>query len=189
MKNIEAILKEAGLEVTDEQLKTINDGVKENYKTINEYQGKVDKIKSLEDSVKETQEALKKFDGVDAEALNKQIKELNDTIEKNKADYDKQIADRDFSDIIDKAISSANGKNAKAIKALLDIETLRGSKNQQADIEKAIKDLTEAEDSKMLFGEAEPKKAGSGNPIGQVQKQGSGEQLTMHSAIAEYYNN
>ena len=34
MKNIEAILKEAGLEVTAEQLAAIDKAVKENYKTV-----------------------------------------------------------------------------------------------------------------------------------------------------------
>ena len=37
MKNIETILKEAGLEVTAEQLAAIDKEVKENYKTVTDY--------------------------------------------------------------------------------------------------------------------------------------------------------
>ncbi|MBP9997272.1 MAG: hypothetical protein KBT19_08440 [Lachnospiraceae bacterium] len=38
MKNIETILQEAGLEVTDEQKKKITEEVNRNYKTANDWQ-------------------------------------------------------------------------------------------------------------------------------------------------------
>lgn len=37
MKNIETILQEAGLEVTDEQKKKITGEVNQNYKTVNDW--------------------------------------------------------------------------------------------------------------------------------------------------------
>ena len=176
MKNFETILADAGITVTDEQKKAISDGVKENYKPIADYNNQVEKIKSLDDKVKSTETALKAFDGVDAEALKKQIADLQTDLKKKDDDYASQIADRDFSEIVKDSIAKANGKNAKAIKALLDIDTLKGSKNQKEDIEKAIKELSEAEDSKMLFGEPDPTVITKTNPIGQVTK--PGETLT-----------
>ena len=189
MKNIEAIMTEAGIELTDEQKQKVNDGIKENYKTVEDYKKQKEKIEVLEGTVKEAQEALKKFEGVDAEDLKKQIKELNETIDKNKKAFEEQLAERDFTDTIDKAIAAAKGKNAKAIKALLDIDMLKESKNQADDLAKAIKALTEADDSKMLFGEAEPQKKGTGNPIGTVKKDGAPEPETLSSALAAHYNN
>lgn len=173
MKNIEQIIKEAGIELTEDQAKKIEDGVKENYKTAADYAKQTDKIKSLEDSLTATKEALAKFDGVDAEAMTKQIKELNDKIEQTKADYESKIATRDFEDSVKKAITAAKGVNEKAIMALLDIDTLKASKNQQADIEAAVKALTEADDSKMLFGEPAPENLGKGNPIGTIKNDGT----------------
>lgn len=170
MKNIETIIAEAGVELTDEQKQKINDGVKENYKTVADYQKQKEKIDSLEKTVETAQETIKKFEGTNPEELKKKVDELTKTIEANKADYEAKIADRDFTDMVDKAITSANGKNNKAIKALLDIEGLKSSKNQQKEIEAALKELAEAEDSKMLFGEPEPQKMGTGNPIGTVTK-------------------
>ena len=79
------------------------------------------------------------------------------------------------------SISAVNGKNAKAITALLDVETLKASKNQKEDIAAALKALTEKEDSKMLFGEPEPKPAGTGNLIGRVN--GSGGTRTEEAAM------
>ena len=52
MKNIETILKDAGLEVTAEQLAAIDKEVKENYKTITDYEKQKDKLTASEDKVK-----------------------------------------------------------------------------------------------------------------------------------------
>lgn len=188
MKNIEAIIADLGIELTDEQKKGLVDGVAENYKPVADWQKQKDKVEELTKSVKETQDALKAFEGVDANALNAKIKELNETIEKNAKDYEAKIADRDFNDTVERAIREAKGKNNKAIMALLDLETLKGSKNQKDDIAKAIETLTTAEDSKMLFGESEPKSKGTGDPIGKVSNTGNGaDNTTLKSALSDYY--
>ena len=173
MKNFEQILSDAGVELTDEQKTTITNEMGENYKTIADWQKQHDKVQTLETTLKDTQEKLKAFDGVDAEALNGEIAKLKGDLEQKDKDYQAQIADRDFQDMLKEAITSANGKNVKAITALLDIDTLKASKNQKEDIAAALKALAEAEDSKMLFGEPEPTPAGNGNPIGTVTKGGN----------------
>lgn len=187
MKNIETILKEAGVELTDEQKTAIVDGVKENYKTIADYTKQSDKVESLQKTLEETQTALKAFDGVNPEELKKQIEDLNKAINDKDTEYQEKIAQRDFDDLLKTAIVEAKGKNAKAITALLDIEALKSSKNQKDDMAKAIKELTEAEDSKMLFGEPEPEKKGTGSPIGTIKKDGAPAEVNMHSALAEHY--
>lgn len=173
MKNFEQILSDAGVELTDEQKTAISKEIGENYKTIADWQKQHDKVQTLETTLKDTQDKLKAFDGVDADALNGEIAKLKADLEQKDKDYQAQIADRDFHDMLKEAIASAKGKNAKAITALLDIETLKASKNQKEDIATALKTLAEAEDSKMLFGEPEPTPAGNGNPIGTVTKGGN----------------
>lgn len=187
MKNIEAILAELGIELTDDQKTKIVAAVNENYKTINDYEKQKTKIETLENSLAETKEALKKFDGVDAEKLKSEIADLTQKIEDTKNDYESKIAERDFSDKIDKAIAGAKGKNAKAIKALLDIDAIKSSKNQDKDLESALKALADAEDSKMLFGEAEPENKGKADPIGKVTKGGAGGEESLTSALTAYY--
>jgi len=168
MKNIETILKEAGLEVTAEQLAAIDKEVKENYKTVTDYDKQKDKLTAAEDKVKTLTESLDKFKDVDADKLNSEIADLKEQLAKKDSDYKAQIADRDFDEIVKDAIAEAKGRNVKAIKALLDVDTLKASKNQKADVEKAIKALTEAEDSKMLFGEDQPAPVGRVGTIGKV---------------------
>lgn len=196
MKNIETILKELGIELTDEQKEKLKKEHNENYKTINEYEKQAEKIETLEKSVKDTeetlkntQEELKKFEGVDTKALNDEIEKLKQTITDNESSYKAKIEERDFNDLVEKAITGKKGVNAKAIMALLDMEALKESKNQAQDIEKQLDELSKAENSKMLFGEPEPKNLGKGNPIGTVQKGGQGEEESLHDAIANYYNN
>ena len=168
MKNIETILKEAGLEVTAEQLAAIDKEVRENYKTVTDYEKQKDKLTASEDKVKTLTESLDKFKDVDADKLNSEIADLKEQLAKKDSDYKAQIADRDFDEIVKDAIAEAKGRNVKAIKALLDVDTLKASKNQKADVEKAIKALTEAEDSKMLFGEDQPAPVGKVGTIGKV---------------------
>lgn len=185
MKNIEKILSELGIELTEEQSAKLAKEVQENYKPIADWQKQVDKLKAANEKLEATEEALKKFDGVDAKSLNKQIADLKADLKKKDEEHQKQIADRDFDDLLKSAITDAKGRNAKAIRALLDIENLKESKNQEKDIASAVKKLSEAEDSKFLFGEPDPKVVGTGNPIGKVTKKGSmdAEEAAMRAAM------
>lgn len=173
MKNIEQILSDAGIELTDEQKTAVNKAVGENYKPVADWQKQVDKVENLTEQLKTTKESLASFDGVDADALNQKIKDLEADLAQKDADYQSKIADRDFSDMLKEAISAAKGINAKAITALLDVDALKASKNQKEDIAAALKALSEAEDSKMLFGEPQPEVIGQGDPIGVVRKTGN----------------
>ena len=111
-----------------------------------ELQKAQDDLKAAQDKVATTESALKKFDGVDAEALKKQIEDLKADLKKNEETHASEIASRDFNDRLKECITSANGRNAKAITALLDIDVLKGSKNQKEDIAAALKKLAEAEE-------------------------------------------
>ena len=103
-------------------------------------------------------------------------------LETKDSEYQARIADRDFQDLLKESIATAKGKNAKAITALLDIDALKASKNQKEDVAAALKALTEAEDSKMLFGEPEQQNIGSGNPIGTVTKVGNSDDMAAMRA-------
>lgn len=118
-------------------------------------------------------ESLDKFKDVNVDELNSTIATLKTDLANKDQELKDKIADRDFNDLLKDSITSAKGRNAKAITALLDLETLKASKNQKEDITAALKTLAEAEDSKMLFGEPEPYVLGKGDPIGSVIKTGN----------------
>lgn len=60
----------------------------------------------------------------------------------------------EFSAVLDSAISSSKARNAKAVKALLDIEALKNSNNQSEDIKTAIEAIKT--DNDYLFESNEP---------------------------------
>ena len=75
----------------------------------------------------------------------------------------KKLADMEFSSVLDSAIAGSKAKNAKAVRALLDIDTLKASKNQSDDIQKAIEEVRSQND--YLF-EGTNIPGGGGNPPG-----------------------
>lgn len=131
------------------------------------------KASSQANTIIDLKKDLEAFKDVDVTDLKQKIADLEENIRTKDENHKKEIADRDFNDILNKSIVSAKGKNAKAITALLDIDALKASKNQRDDIADALKALTEAEDSKMLFGDPDPQKVEIGNPIGIVTKSGA----------------
>lgn len=180
MKNIFEIMKEYGLEVPEDKKKEFEKLVLENYKTVTDYDNQTKKLETAEATIKandtamdELKKQLEGFKDVDVTALNQRITDLETEKATIKKEYEEQIADRDFNDILKDSIASVKGKNARAITALLEIDTLKASKNQKEDIAAALKALSEAEDSKMLFGDPEPEVKGTGYPIGIVRKSGS----------------
>lgn len=191
MKNILDIVKEYGFEVPADKQKDFEKAVLENYKTVTDYNNQTEKlakanatIEANDTAVKDLQGKLEEFKDIDVSGLNQRIKELETEKETIESNYQSKLADRDFNDLLKDSISAVNGRNTKAIAALLDMDALKTSKNQKEDIAAALKTLAEAEDSKMLFGEPEPNQIGTGNIIGQVQKSSSGaEDAAMRAAM------
>ena len=75
---------------------------------------------------------------------------LNNQVETHR----REMSDLVFSHNLEKAILSAKGRNAKAITALLDVDTLKASENQTADLEEALKALKQ--DCSYLFQSETP---------------------------------
>ena len=173
-------LKAQGL--TDEQIAFV---MAENGKDIGKVQKKLDDMIAEKDKEKDradtAEETLKKFEGVDVEAIKTELADWQKKAKDAEAEYNKKIADRDFNDLLKEAIAGANGLNQKAITALLDVDALKASKNQKEDIASAIKSLSEAEDSKMLFKVEEASKP----HFTSVQKStgGSGTAMTKESIM------
>lgn len=163
--NLEELMKTEELKalgLTDEQITAV---FKINGADVNREKDKAKAdIDGLKEQLATAADSLKKFDGIDPAKLTEQITSLNKQLSDQKADYEKKIADRDFNDLLTGAIASAGGRNAKAISALLDIGTLKASKNQKDDVAKAIEDLKK--DNDYLFTSKEPVKNAVGGTGG-----------------------
>lgn len=143
-----------------------------------------EKTATQEKTISDLKKDLGEFKDVDVSGLQKKITDLENDIKTKDATHQQEISDRDFNDLLKESIAAVKGKNAKAITALLDVDTLKTSKNQKEDISAALKALTEKEDSKMLFGEPDPNPVVTGNLIGQVRKNAtSADDAAMRAAM------
>ena len=121
---IEAIMAENGRDVQAERAKYADyDHVKEQLKT--------------------AQDGLKAFEGVDVAKLQGEITTLQGKLTDKDKERQEKLDGMAFDGKIKDAIVAAKGKNAKAIAALLELDTLRQSKNQDADIKTALDALKE----------------------------------------------
>ena len=144
-------MKREFLEGLGLEKETIDKIMTENGNDINREKAKADEYKSQLDTAKET---LKGFEGVDVSALQGEITKLNGTLASKEAEYKSKIADMEFDSVLEAAINGSKAKNAKAVKALLDLDTLKSSKNQTEDIKKALEAVKA--DNDYLFGSDEP---------------------------------
>lgn len=155
MKNIHTILSEAGVTVPEDKKAEFDKAVAENYKTTAEFEKKVNRLTDdLAAEKKRADEAaatLKGFEGKDFDAITKERDEWKRKHEEQEAAHKREKEEREFNDYLSTAITEAKGKNAKAIAALLDLDKLRGSKNQEKDIKAALDSLRT--ESGYLFGD------------------------------------
>ena len=107
MKNIEQILKEAGIEVTDEQKAAVNAAVTENYKTIAEFDKQAKKLTATEadrDNYKgqldTANETLEKFKDIDPEKQAEEIQKYKQAAKEAQDMATKQILERDQRDYL-----------------------------------------------------------------------------------------
>lgn len=166
MKNIYDILKDFGLEVPEDKKADFDKAWKENYRTKAEYEKATSQRDEYKTSLDTVNAKLKEFEGVNVEDLKGQIATLQGDLKKKDDEYAAKEAERAFNDSLDKAITAAGGRNPKAIRGMLDLETLKGSKDQTEDIKKALEAVKESDS--YLFGSDEPFL----NPVGPTNNKG-----------------
>lgn len=140
---------------------------------------------ALKDRLKTAEDGLKAFEGVDVSQLQGEIAKLKGDLAQKDTDWQNKLDGMAFDGRVKEAITAAKGRNAKAIAALLDVDTLRSSKNQEADIKSALEALKK--DSAYLFEVDTPPGYASGT--GTQQQQGNTGASSLLGALQEKYKN
>jgi len=157
-------LKAIGL--TDEQIDKV---MTENGKDIEKYKSSAEASKAEAESVKnqltEANKQIESFKSMDIEGVKKSADEWKAKAEKAAADAEAQIKSLKFDHALDGALSSAKAKNAKAVKALLELQNL---KLNEADgsiigLDDQLKKIKEANDYLFESETTEPKIVLGGN--------------------------
>lgn len=134
-----------------------------------------------------------------SEELEKKVKELQDNAAASKAKYEKRINDIQLNYAIDTALKEAKAKNAKAVRSLLDMNDIVLDDGKVKGLDKQIKKLQEAEDSKFLFEsvadpkDGKPKIGGDNNKAndigeGSAATDDGSDSKSIGQLMAEAYN-
>ena len=158
-------LKALGL--TDEQIEKVSEDYGKNYVTKVQFNQKNEELKQAKESLTTMQsdiETLKKANADNAE-LSKQIDELNAAQLKREAEYTAQIQKMELDGIVERTLLSSKVKNAKAVRALLDLED---AKVKDGAIKGLDDQLTKLKESDPYLFESESKPTGvtPGEPHG-----------------------
>lgn len=145
---------------------------------------KVGELDTANKTIADLQDAVKKFDGVDVDALNKQIGDL-------KEKYDKDTSALKLNSALDMALVSAKAKNPKLAKAALDMSVIKldgdkllGFEEQIARIKESDGYLFETEDGNQNNNSGSYADSGAGHSSGNVDT----APITMRGALSEHYN-
>lgn len=132
--------------ITDEQLNWI---MQENGADINREKSAAEQYKTqlanANAQLKTAQDGLAAFDG------KKKPEEYEAELAKLKADMKAQAEGFAFDNALDAAIMGKKGRSVKAVRALLDLDALKGSADRSTDIAKALDDAAKA--NPWAFGE------------------------------------
>ena len=119
MQNIEAILKQFGLEIPKEQAEEFRRTFHENYKTVKDYEKLETDRDKWKGQAETAEETLKKFDGVDLETMQTELNTWKQKAETAKNDYEQKIYERDFSDAMKNELESVKFSSDAAKRAVM----------------------------------------------------------------------
>lgn len=108
------------------------------------------------DTANQTIEDLKKSNP-DVEGLQKKIKEHEDTIKKLNDDHKAEVTKMARDAINTELLGKYKAKNNKAVMALIDELEAKTNDDYKTLLDSKLKSLSEAEDTKFMFGEAQVK--------------------------------
>lgn len=133
----------------------------------------------------EAQKTIKGFQEQDIDGIRQSARDWEEKYNAAVADSQKKIADMAFDHALEAAIIGANGRNAKAIRALMDVDTLKSSKNQEADI-KAMLEAVQRDNGYLFDDGSTPPPYADGT--GTHKQQPNGEPSSLAGALRAKYN-
>lgn len=120
------------LGLTKEQIDQV---MAENGKDLNAVKAERDNYKTQLDAAQTT---LKSFDGVDVSELKGKVTILTNDLAAKDIEMQRQLSERDFNDLVKATADTYKPRDIKAVMPFLDVEKLKTSKNQEADIKAAF---------------------------------------------------
>ena len=164
---LKELLKKAGIEEekVDSTITDINKELPKHFIPKDKYNEVAEARKKLETDIQERDNQLEQLKNAagNSEELKAQIEQLQAENQKAAEEWQAKMAQMQLDFAIDKALTAAKAKNAKAVKALLDLEKVKLDGDKLLGLDDQLKAIKESD--AYLFGESG--KVGSGtNPPG-----------------------
>lgn len=140
-------LKEIGL--NDEQIASVfrlRGKEIEDYNSLkNEYEALKTENENFKNQVKSANEQIEAFKDMDIDSIKASAEEYKRKYEEAQAKAKEDIENINLNNAIDLGLVNAGSKNIKASKALLDLDSLKASKNLNDDLKAQIENLKESD--------------------------------------------
>lgn len=157
-------LKEIGL--NDEQIgkvfKLRGKEVEDFNKLKNEYENLKTENENYKSQISDANEQIEAFKDMDIDSIKASAEEYKNKFEQAQQKAKEDIANTNLNHAIDLGLVNAGSRNIKASKALLDMDSLKDSKNLNEDLKAQIEGLKES-DSYLFKNVEEKPKRGMGN--------------------------
>lgn len=167
----------------DNKIAVVSDGSyipKEKFDAVNKEKNDYKK------QVSERDTQLEELKKVDAEGLQQRIQELQQENENAKTEYEKRLQQQQFDFVLKDALTAAKVKNPKAVKALLDTESIKLDGDKLLGLDDQLKTIKESDG--YLF-EEEQQEGGKPNfTTGNHQTGGSNEPANLADALAQHFS-
>lgn len=145
-EEIDKIMAENGKDIAAEQKKAD--------KIIQERDSYKLKAENLENQVNDANDEIQKFKDMDMDGIKQAADGWKQKAEKAKSDADAKISELKFEHALSEALTGAKAKNAKTVKALLDMDGLKLNDGKIIGLEEQLSQIKEEND--YLFESDEP---------------------------------
>src|SRR5690625_3329822 len=132
------VIEKAG----DNKIAIVSDG---NWFPKDKFDAKNQEVKDLQGQLKDRDEQLKALKDVDPDKLKQEIADLQEENENTKNEYEERLQNQAFEHSLEKALTDAKVKNAKAVKALLDTEKIKSDGDKLLNLDDQLEALKETD--------------------------------------------
>lgn len=153
------------LELSDEAIDQI---MAEHGKSVEKYKAEAGKVEGLNQTIADLQGQLnaantqiEEFKGMDIDGIRKAADDWKEKAEQAAKDAENRIAQLQFDHALDAALSGARAKNAKAVKALIDMDKLAFKDGEIGGLNEQLDKIKEDNDYLFESDKQEPKFAGA----------------------------
>lgn len=136
--------------------------MEENGRDIEREKGKFSDYDTIKAQLEEAQKTIQGFQSQDIDSIKRSAADWEKKYKDAIAAHEAEKVESTFQATLDGLIEKFGGVNAKAIKALLDLDALRSSKNFDADATKALEALKKSDANQFKTETPPPYSAGAG---------------------------